>query len=71
MLIACVSARCPTAADFARAKPTDIAEIVQLTTGPWAGKFDGKRKNTFTLVQSRTHRPSFHVMYDTLSLEVP
>jgi rhamnogalacturonan endolyase len=32
----------PTAADFARAKPTDILEIVQLTTGPWAGKFDCK-----------------------------
>jgi len=32
----------PTAADFAKAKPTDISEIVQLTTGPWAGKFDCK-----------------------------
>ncbi len=32
----------PTAADFAQAKRTDIAEIVQLTTGPWAGKFDCK-----------------------------
>lgn len=32
----------PTAYDFSRAKPTDITEIVQLTTGPWAGKFDCK-----------------------------
>jgi rhamnogalacturonan endolyase len=32
----------PTAADFANAKPTGISEIVQLTTGPWAGKFDCK-----------------------------
>jgi rhamnogalacturonan endolyase len=32
----------PTAADFAKAKPTSISEIVQLTTGPWAGKFDCK-----------------------------
>ncbi len=32
----------PTAADFAQAKRTDIGEIVQLTTGPWAGKFDCK-----------------------------
>jgi len=32
----------PTAADFAKAKPTPISEIVQLTTGPWAGKFDCK-----------------------------
>lgn len=32
----------PTAAEFAQAKRTDIGEIVQLTTGPWAGKFDCK-----------------------------
>jgi rhamnogalacturonan endolyase len=32
----------PTAADFSKAKPTGISEIVQLTTGPWAGKFDCK-----------------------------
>jgi rhamnogalacturonan endolyase len=32
----------PSAADFARAKPTDILEIVKLTTGPWAGKYDCK-----------------------------
>jgi len=27
--------------------------------------------NTLTLLQSRTHSPAFHVMYDALSLEVP
>jgi rhamnogalacturonan endolyase len=32
----------PTAADFSKAKRTEIAEIVQLTTGSWAGKFDCK-----------------------------
>jgi rhamnogalacturonan endolyase len=32
----------PTAADFSKAKRTEIAEIVQLTTGAWAGKFDCK-----------------------------
>lgn len=32
----------PTAADFSKAKRTEIAEIVQLTTGDWAGKFDCK-----------------------------
>lgn len=30
-----------------------------------------KGKNTLTLLQSRTHSPAFHVMYDALSLEVP
>lgn len=32
----------PTAADFAKAAPTEITEIVKLTSGPWAGKFDCK-----------------------------
>ena len=30
-----------------------------------------KGKNTLTLLQSRTHSPALHVMYDALSLEVP
>lgn len=32
----------PSPADLARAKPTDIKEIVQITSGPRAGKFDCK-----------------------------
>lgn len=32
----------PSAADYKAAKPTGIKEIIQLTTGPWAGKYDCK-----------------------------
>ena len=32
----------PSAYDLAHALPTGIAEIVQLTTGPWAGRYDCK-----------------------------
>jgi rhamnogalacturonan endolyase len=32
----------PSPEDFRAAKPTGIKEIVQLTTGPWAGKYDCK-----------------------------
>ncbi|MDQ2686368.1 MAG: polysaccharide lyase family protein [Armatimonadota bacterium] len=32
----------PSSADFAHAEPTGIKEIVKLTTGPWAGKYDCK-----------------------------
>ena len=32
----------PSEDDFKAAKPTGIKEIVQLTTGPWAGKYDCK-----------------------------
>ncbi|MDQ2800165.1 MAG: polysaccharide lyase family 4 protein [Armatimonadota bacterium] len=32
----------PSPYDFAHAEPTGIKEIVKLTTGPWAGKYDCK-----------------------------
>lgn len=32
----------PSSYDFAHAQPTGIKEIVKLTTGPWAGKYDCK-----------------------------
>jgi rhamnogalacturonan endolyase len=32
----------PSSSDFAHAEPTGIKEIVKLTTGPWAGKYDCK-----------------------------
>ncbi len=32
----------PSPADFARAEPTGIKEIVKLTSGPWSGRYDCK-----------------------------
>ena len=34
--------RMPSSADFGHAQPTGIKEIVKLTTGPWAGRYDCK-----------------------------
>ena len=34
--------RCPTASDYQQAQRTPIAEIVKLTTGAWAGRYDCK-----------------------------
>jgi len=43
--------RMPSPSDFARAEPTGIKEIVKLTTGPWAGKYDCKYMYTADLWQ--------------------
>ncbi len=39
----------PSSYDFAHAQPTGIKEIVKLTTGPWAGKYDCKYMYTADL----------------------
>ena len=47
--------RMPSPSDFARAEPTGIKEIVKLTTGPWAGKYDCKYMYTADLWQEAAY----------------